>query len=435
MKKPHLGILIKPSSYDCNMACDYCYYRGVERIYGDVQKPRMSLEVMDQVCAQYRDLDPMQIKLGWQGGEPMLMGLDFFRAVIDLETRHARRGDCWGNSLQTNGVLVTDQWCEFFARNHFLIGISVDGPPELNTMRKFPNGKPAYESAMRAIEMMKGHAVEYNVLVVISTANVEQPEAVFRFLVDNDIHFAQVIPCTEPAGGKVLSEHSITTDQYGEFMTRLFDAWVENDDESFYVRHIDNWLHLFFRLMPECCEYRQDCSNLITIEWNGDVYPCDFFVEQRYRMGNVLEQTLDQMLQERVWRSFVTQAERCPAACRGCEWLWACQGGCARHRMKLGLAPDEASYLCQANKRIFQHVFSRLEELKRDPIKPRLHGFLNDIDRRAAASAHGGAGTDRPDAPARSAADARSPGRNDPCPCGSGKKFKQCCMGRARVVR
>ncbi len=430
MRKPHLGILVKPASWDCNMACDYCYYRGVGALYEGVERPRMSPQVLDALCQQYRELEPSEMKIGWQGGEPTLMGLEFFPELIKAETRHARPGECWGNSLQTNGVLLNDDWCAFLARNRFLVGLSVDGPAQLNRIRTFPNGRPTHEVALRAADLLKKHGCEFNILVVISAANVEHPEEVFRFMVENEFHFCQVIPCTEPGGGRELTEHSISADQYGRFMTRLFDAWVDNDDPGFYVRDIDNWLHLYYGLSPECCEYRRDCSNLITIEWNGDVYPCDFWVSKRYRMGNVLERTLAQMLQSRPWRRFVADAQHRPAVCRDCEWLWACQAGCYRHRAKLGLGADQRPYLCSAKKRIFSHVFRKLDELRARPGTARLCKFLSELEQKVSAGAFGRPLSAGPDSASEPRSVAPASGRNDLCPCGSGRKFKNCCMKR-----
>jgi uncharacterized protein len=425
---------MKPASHDCNMACFYCYYRPVGDLYPEVARPRMSLEVVEAVCEQYRALHPTEIKIGWQGGEPTLMGLDFFREVVEIERRHARPGDCFGNSLQTNGVVLNEEWCEFLAANRFLVGLSVDGPEDLNAVRRFPSGRPAFDVAMRALDLLKGHNVEFNVLVVVSAANVDHPGRVFRFLVENDLHYAQFIPCTEPAeGAQQVSEHSITAGQYADFMVTVFEAWLEQDDPSYYVRRIDNWLHQFFGLPPECCEYREDCSNLVTIEWNGDVYPCDFFVEQRYRLGNVREQTLEQMLRGATFRGFAREAEAPPAFCEGCQWLPCCHAGCYRHRRKLGIAADAAPYLCEAKKRIFSHVFGRLRELKEGPPRPQLHAFLNQIERDVAAGRMG-AGRVAPGA-RRSQAAPRprgpAPGRNEPCSCGSGRKYKHCCGSRA----
>jgi uncharacterized protein len=439
MRKPNLGILIKPVSSDCNMACDYCYYRPVAQIYPDAEKPRITPEVFGAVCRQYRALEPNHINIGWQGGEPTLMGLDFFRKAIEIETANARPGDCWGNSLQTNGVVLDDEWCRFLRANHFLVGLSLDGPPELNRMRRFPNGEPAFDITMRALSLLKKHRVEYNILVVISRANVEHPREVFRFLVENDLGYSQFIPCTEPAeDGSGVSEHSITADEYADFMIALFDAWVEQDDPSYYVRRIDNWLHLLFDLRPECCEYRGDCSNLITIEWNGDAYPCDFYVYDRNRMGNVAEQTLSQMIQGRTFREFASRAEQIPPGCAGCQWLKYCHGGCFRHREKLGLGPQDEPYLCRAKKRIFGHVFGRLHEIMEGPEPPALHAFLNDTRRKVESDRATAAARDTAGPPRRQSGKARGgAGRNDPCPCGSGKKFKHCCgrtagVGRAR---
>jgi uncharacterized protein len=400
----------------------------------------MSLEVVDAFCEQYRALEPREIKIGWQGGEPTLMGLDFFRQAVQIEASHARPGDCFGNSLQTNGVVLDDEWCRFLAARHFLVGLSLDGPSELNRVRVFRNGKPAYERTMRALRLLRKHEVEYNILVVISQANVGEPGRVFEFLREHDIHFAQFIPCTEPAGApREVSELSISAEQYADFMIGLFDAWVENDDPSYYVRRIDNWLHQFFGLPPECCEYREDCSNLVTVEWNGDVYPCDFFVEEQYRMGNVLEQILEQMLRGEPWRRFVADAETVPPMCEDCEWLSYCHAGCYRHRGKLGIGNREEPYLCRAKKRIFAHVLGTLQELKEKPIKPKLHGFLRNIDTDVKAGrVPGGAPAGQrpaPQGPPAARPGRRAPGRNDPCPCGSGRKFKHCCGRRVRASR
>jgi uncharacterized protein len=217
-------------------------------------------------------------------------------------------------------------------------------------------------------------------------------------------------------------------------MLALFDAWIDYDDPTYYIRRLDNWLHQFFGLPPECCEYREDCSNLVTIEWNGDVYPCDFFVLDKYRMGNVKDDTLEQMLKGKAFRSFVHDAESLPPMCEDCELLGVCHGGCFRHRAKLGIRTDEMPYLCEAKKRIFPHVFGRLRRVMQDGTDhPELHRFLNRIAREVAVGAmHAGAGhAPAPQAPPRRPAAARSgadaPRRNAPCPCGSGRKFKQCC--------
>jgi len=421
--------MIKPASADCNMACDYCYYRHVGGLYGRPKAPRMDVRIVAELCKQYLALEPVEPKFGWQGGEPTLMGLPFFRQALDAQKKAERGSQVFRNTIQTNGVVLNDEWCRFLRDNRFLVGLSVDGPPALNRLRRFANGRPTYDIAMKALDLLKKHAVEFNVLIVISTANVGQPREVFRFLVENELRFAQLIPCTEPdRHGDGLSEHSITAAQYGEFMVAFFDAWVENDDPGYYVRRIDNWLHVFFGLEPEMCEYRGDCSNLVTVEYNGDVYPCDFFVEPRYLMGNVLHVTLEQMLSGKPYREFVRAAQHIPAVCESCEWLFVCHGGCYRHRGKLGLAPDDVPHLCEANKRIFSHVFARLNELLARPVKPRLHAFLNNIRRQVPARS-GAQGRESPqDARQAAGRPARRPGRNDPCPCGSGKKFKNCCL-------
>jgi len=379
MEKPYLGVMFKPASADCNLACSYCYYRPVERLYGHPRAPRMDIAVVEAACDQYLALKPRELKFGWQGGEPTLMGLDFFRQVVRVQRERSRNGR-FANTLQTNGVLLDDEWCRFLKENGFLVGLSVDGPPEMNRFRRFRDGRPTHQRAMRALDLLREHEVDFNVLIVISTANAEHPREVFRFLVENELRFAQLIPCTEPsAGGQGLTKYSITAEQYGDFMLSFFDAWVENDDPGYYVRRIDNWLHVFFGLEPEMCEYRGDCSNLLTIEYNGDVYPCDFFVERRYRLGNVLSETLEQMLRGKTFRQFVRATRRRPAACRDCQWLAVCHGGCYRHRDKLGIGPDDKPYLCEANKRIFAHVFGRFQELLSGEEKPRLCRFLRRI--------------------------------------------------------
>jgi len=441
MIKPNLGILIKPASHDCNMACPYCYYRPVEALYPSVPRPRMSLQTFEAVCAQYQALHPVEFKVSWQGGEPTLMGLEFFEQAVETERRHARRGQCIANALQTNGTVLDDRWCRFFATNRFLVGLSLDGPPDLNVTRRFPDGRPVSDVTMRAMELLKKHRVEFNILTVISKANVAHARRVFQFFQDNDLHYSQFIPCTEPGGCPGgLSPDSVTSAEYADFMIGLFDAWVGADDPSYYVRHIDNWLHLFFDLPPESCEYKGDCSRLLTVEWNGDVYPCDFFVDRPHCLGNVLDQTLEQMLRGRTFRAFVNEAALMPHVCKACEWFRYCRGGCYRHRGKLGIAAEAAPFLCEANRRIFSHVFGRLRAVKKQlspsgsgeeyTSAPRLHAFLNTVQEQIAAAARPGSGADAlpgPASPRRRETERSAPQRNEPCPCGSGKKLKHCC--------
>ena len=431
MEKPHLGVMFKPVSADCNMCCDYCYYRSVEDLYGRPRAPRMGVEVVEAVCDQYLALKPCELKFGWQGGEPTLMGLPFFRHIVQVQQERCGGGPA-ANTLQTNGVLLDEDWCRFLKAHGFLVGLSVDGPPRLNAFRRFRNGRPTHDRAMRALALLKEHEVDFNVLIVISRANAEHARGVFRFLTDNELRFAQLIPCTEPsADGRGLSEHSITTEQYADFVLSFFAAWVENDDPGYYVRRIDNWLHVFFGLEPEMCEYRGDCSNLLTIEYNGDVYPCDFFVEERYCLGNVLRQTLEQMLGGRTFRRFVDATRQNSSVCAGCEWLAVCDGGCYRHRGKLGIAPDERPYLCEANKKVFARVFGTFRELLSRDEKPRLHRFLQSIERQLGRQRPHKSGTaPEPEPWSRGAV-----GRNDLCPCGSGKKFKNCCLRHAPAGR
>jgi len=433
MPKPQLGILMKPTSFDCNLACNHCYYRDVERLYPNTKKPRMSLEVVEAVCRQYRDLEPATPNIGWQGGEPTLMGLDFFRSVLEIEKKSAKTGDCWGNSLQTNGTLLDDKWCEFLAESRFLVGLSIDGPRPMNKLRRFPGGRETSGEVLKALSYLKKHRCEYNVLFVISRINCGQPEEIFNFLLENDLHYTQFIPCIEPAEEtNGLSKHSIKPEEYAGFQKGLFDAWVENDDASYYIRHIDNWLHQFFGLTPEMCEYRPDCSNLLTVEWNGDVYPCDFFVQKRYLTGNVLTDTLGNLIQKRPWKNFVSAAEKPPAVCKGCRWFEVCSGGCYRQREKLGLGQNDKPYLCEANKQIFEHVFGTLKELKEKPIKPALHNFLKDVESKkdSLRNEEKNSPSAKKEQPGDKIEKKGNPARNDPCPCGSGKKFKKCCSLR-----
>ncbi len=432
MQKPDLGIIIKPASHDCNLSCEYCYYSKVNKVYPQNKHPRMSPEVFDAVCHQYRTLKPQHINIIWEGGEPTLMGLDFFKKALDIETKNARPGDCWGNTLHTNGKLLDDKWCQFLSQNHFLVGLGVNGPPAVNSPGSSPEGTTTSEDIFHSISLLKKYKCEYNIVMIVTQANGDKPEETFNFLLENDLHFSHFNFCTEEnEEGNGLTDHSITSEQYAEFQIKLFDAWVQNDDPSFYVRHIDNWLHLFFGLRPEMCEYQSDCSNLVTIEWNGDVYPCDFFVQKRYLMGNILDEPLESILQSTAWKEFTSQAEELPTPCHDCKWLEKCHGGCYRRRKKRLNAQQDNPFFCEANKNIFSHVFAKLDDLKKKPIRPNLYKFLNDIERHRLPHLQNEAPEKKQVEKQQTENRRKKPGRNSPCPCGSGKKYKQCCLRKS----
>jgi len=400
------SLLIKPASADCNLACRYCFYLPQAELYPESKVHRMSAEVLERMIQEYLALQPDMASFVWQGGEPTLMGLDFYRRAVELQAKHGRPGQVVANGLQTNGLLLDGEWCEFLSRYNFLVGLSLDGPPQVHDhYRRSAAGKGSFERAMRALRHLRAADTEFNLLVMATPVSAPRGAELYGFFRSHNLRYLQFIPCVErdPAG-RGIADYSITPEGYGQMLCDLFDRWAEDDWRGTYIRMFNDLLAVYSgREMPTCI-FRERCGDYVVLEYNGDVYACDFFVEPQWRLGNIMEQPLAEIIPGDTFARFASRKSDHGAQCRSCEWLPLCHGGCPKERLVAHDDHRSPSYLCAAYKRFFAHSEERLLAMARE--LQREQQAREPEARRTAAPV----------------------GRNDPCPCGSGRKYKRCCM-------
>lgn len=431
--------MTKPIGPICNLDCKYCFYLEKEAIYGTGEKWKMPDDVLERYIRQYiEEQDLPEISFAWQGGEPTLLGVDYFRKIVELQRRYAG-GKVIHNALQTNGTLLDDEWCEFLATNNFLVGLSIDGPRELHDKyRVDKRQKPTFDDVMRGLSLLKKHRVEFNTLTVVNRANSQRPMEVYNFLKDIGSGFIQFIPLVERVPEtrlKVLgfdfaeppdpslphrpdlpvTEWSVEPETFGRFLCTIFDHWVRHDVGRVFVQMFDVALGIWAEGRASLCVFTEKCGVALAMEHNGDVYSCDHYVYEKYRLGNLMNTSLGEMVFSEKQRKFGSdKADTLPAYCRRCEVRFACNGECPKHRfLKTPDGEDGLNYLCAGYKRFFNHI---------DPYMKTMTQLLRQ--QRAPAEIMQMLARQQADTRPRPTA---APGRNDPCPCGSGRKFKKCC--------
>ncbi len=361
--------LIKPSSADCNMACEYCFYllRPTDPYRGVKGRKRMDERTLEALISQQLSASGEEAIFSWQGGEPLLMGLDFFRRAVELQMKYGRSGQRVGNAVQTNGVLIDEKWARFFHEYNFLVGLSLDGPREVHDRyRRFPSGEGSFDLVMRAVDVLREHEVEFNILAVVTDFSAERPEEVYEFFVANDLRYLQFIPCVErdPKTGRI-APYSVKPDQYARFLCRLFDLWFNEGQPEVSIRFFDNVLLAYMGMKPEMCEMQEQCGSYLVVEYNGDVYPCDFFVERRWLLGNIHRQPLGEIAKSKRARKFFAIKRGPYPECEKCEWKFLCHNGCPRYRHVWRGDFRDRHYLCQALRQFFEYSAPKFEELAR----------------------------------------------------------------------
>jgi uncharacterized protein len=397
-----LSLLIKPSSHHCNLACDYCFYKRVAGVYpaGTLMSRETAGTMIEKALAAARG----RVSFTWQGGEPTLLGLDFYREVVRLQNRFRRPGQSVENSLQTNGVLLTEEWAVFLKENRFLAGISLDGPAEIHDRyRKDTKGAGTYEAVMRGIARLRRHDVPFNILCLLTDANVGDPLELYDFFRNKGFSHLQFIPCleTDPDTGEPLP-FSVTSDQLLPFYTALFDRWMDDGFFDVSIRMFEDILIWLIDGAKVSCGFSDRCDSYLLVEHNGDVYPCDFFVYPEYRVGSVADSSFAELAACPARERFAALKLALPAECARCEWLSFCRGDCTRFRADRSGGYTALSAFCGLNKGLLTHISPHVPEIRR-----RVTEFRERTTRRGAAG--------------------KAIGRNDPCPCGSGLKYKRCC--------
>lgn len=379
-----LYVMLKPTGAHCNLACKYCYYLEKNKLYPTAQRHLMSDEMLEQFTREYIEAQTMnQVLFTWHGGEPLLRSIDFYRKALSLQQKYAggRRID---NVIQTNGTLLTDEWCEFFAQNHWLVGISIDGPqPYHDHYRLTAAGKPSWKKVMQGIKLLKKHGVEWNAMAVVNAYNVNHPLEFYRFFKENGCQFLQFTPIVERLtrheDGRTLaslankdeislSEASVAPEQWGYFLCAIFDEWVRKDVGKIFVEIFDCTLANWMGISPGICAYSKECGHAGVMEHNGDVYSCDHFVFPEYKLGNIRDHSLIDMLYGEQQQEFSRlKHSSLLRQCKECDMEFACHGECPKNRfMKDKYGDSGLNYLCPGYYHYYQHVAPYMDYMKQE---------------------------------------------------------------------
>ena len=379
-----LYVMLKPVGASCNLRCKYCYYLEKSKLYQNTPTRILSEEMLERFTKEYIEAQTMNdVVFTWHGGETMMRPLSFFRKAMELQRKYAR-GRRISNTIQTNGTLITDKWCEFFKENNWLVGVSVDGPQEFHDeYRRTASGAPSWGKVMQGIRLLKKHGVEWNAMAVVNDFNADYPLDFYHFFKENGCQYLQFTPIvermvnhddgrllatlTDPADSP-LADFSVTPEQWGDFLCAIFDEWVRHDVAQTYVEIFDCTLANWAGAAPGICVYAKECGHAGVMEFNGDVYSCDHFVFPEYRIGNIRDKSITEMLYGEQQQQFSRLKHKSlPLECLQCPWEFACHGECPKNRFVTDKYGNPGmNYLCQGYKKYFEHVAPYMDFMKHE---------------------------------------------------------------------
>ena len=379
-----LYVMLKPAGAHCNLACKYCYYLEKNNLYDKSHRHIMSDEMLEQFTREYIEAQTMpQVLFTWHGGEPLMRSIDFYKKALTLQKKYAR-GRRIDNVIQTNGTMLTDEWCEFFAQNNWLVGISIDGPQEYHDHYRLTTiGNPSWQKVMHGIELLKKHHVEWNAMAVVNAYNADHPLEFYHFFKDNGCQYLQFTPIverlTQHQDGRTLAsladnreiplaDFSVTPEQWGSFLCAIFDEWVHNDVSKMFVEIFDCTLANWMGVLPGICAYSKNCGHAGVMEHNGDVYSCDHFVFPEYKLGNIRDHTLIEMLYGDKQHAFSRlKHTSLPRQCKECDMEFACHGECPKNRFEKDKYGEPGlNYLCKGYYQYYSHVAPYMDFMKRE---------------------------------------------------------------------
>jgi uncharacterized protein len=413
MRLSSFHLLAKPAGAICNLGCKYCFFLSKKELYPG-SSFRMSDALLNSYISQYIAAQKVPLAtIAWQGGEPTLMGLPFFRKAIIMIERYKLPGMAIQNTIQTNGTLIDDEWCRFFKENNFLVGLSLDGPREIhNTYRVDKSGNPTFDKVIQAAKLLKKHKVDFNILTTVHAANGDYPLEVYRFLRD-EVHaqFIQFIPIVERDGSGQVTNWSVKAKQYGRFLSSVFDEWVRRDVGKVFVQIFDASLAAWAGAFQSLCILSPTCGTALALEHNGDLYSCDHFVDREHLLGNIEKESMAKLASSKQQSRFGQEKlDSLPKYCLRCEVRFACNGECPKNRFIE--TPDGESglnYLCEGYMEFFRHIDGPMRFMANELVQGREPANIMKYT-----------------ASERISRVVFKPGRNDPCPCGSGIKYKKC---------
>ena len=365
---PALSLLIKPASGNCNMRCRYCFYadeldnREI-RSYG-----KMSVDTMHTIVDKAMEYGDYECTIAFQGGEPTLAGLDFYRDLVAYVTAHENPKKLKIHyALQTNGYLINEEWAAFLGENHFLVGVSLDGLKEIHDRYRLDAaGKGTYQRVISAIRLLEKHQVEYNILTVVTAATARNGQKIYNYFKKNHFGYQQYIECLDPIGEEPgQHEYSLTPEKYGEFLKSMFDAWYLDMRSGTYVynRYFENLIMIRAGQQPESCNMRGVCGKQWVFEADGSVYPCDFYALDQWRLGNIQENSFEEMDEKRDGLGFIQWSMRQQEDCQKCRWFGLCRTGCRRNREPVTAEHTNRNYFCKSYQMFFEYAYPRLEEI------------------------------------------------------------------------
>ena len=384
-----LYVMVKSVGSVCNLSCDYCYYLEKSKLYNEAKNHVMSEDLLEKFIDEYINSQTMpQVLFTWHGGEPLMRPISFYKKAIELQKKYAR-GRTIDNSIQTNGTLLTDEWCRFFKENNFLVGVSIDGPQEFHDeYRKNRQGQPSFAKVMKGIELLKKHGVEYNAMAVVNDFNADYPLDFYHFFKEIDCHYIQFTPIVERISERAdglslsspiqnekaeLTDFSVSPEQWGNFLCAIFDEWVREDVGNYYIQLFDSTLANWIGEQPGVCSMAKNCGHAGVMEYNGDVYSCDHFVFPEYKLGNLYSNTLVEMMYSDKQAKFgEAKSKTLPTQCKECEFLFACNGECPKNRFTFTETGEPGlNYLCKGYHKFFKHIAPYMDFMKKELMNER----------------------------------------------------------------
>jgi uncharacterized protein len=410
-------LMAKPMGALCNLDCKYCFYTPKKALYPNLNMG-MSDEVLEEFTRQYINATPIQeITFSWQGGEPTLMGIEFFKRALKYQKKYKSPEMQVYNTIQTNGTLLNDEWCQFFQENNFLVGISIDGPKELNIYREDKEGNSSHGRVLHAIRLMQKHGVDFNILATVNKLNADYPVEVYKFFKEEiGAQFIQFIPIVEVESGESNGKFNVTSEsvlpeQYGDFLIAIFDEWIKFDVGKIYIQIFDAALASWVDYPPSVCIFAPTCGTAMIIEHNGDIYSCDHFVDSEHLLGNIMTNPLEKLASSSQQLQFgMNKKDKIPLECNQCNFKFACNGACPKHRFLENKTSKGLNYLCQGYKKFFNHINWHMQIMASLFNQGRAPAEIMQIDVENMELENIFPNINQ----------------NDLCPCGSGYKFKIC---------
>lgn len=369
-----LYVMLKPAGARCNLRCKYCYYLEKELLYPDDKVHTMSDELLEKFIREYIDSQTTgEVLFTWHGGEALLRQPDFYRKAVALQKKYGS-GRHIANCIQTNGTLLTDEWCHFFRENHWLVGVSIDGPQTFHDhYRMDRHGMPSFQHVMQGIELLNKYGVDWNAMAVVNDYNGDHPLEFYHFFKDIGCHYLQFTPVVERSPDGNVTSFSVNAQQWGDFICTLFDEWVKEDVGVYFVQLFDATLANWMGVTPGVCTMGRSCGHAGVMEYNGDVYACDHFVFPEYKLGNIRTNTLVEMMYSPRQQAF-GQAKHTtlPRQCQQCPYLFACNGECPKNRfVQTEDGEERLNYLCKGYRKFFNHVAPYMEYMKNELLNQR----------------------------------------------------------------